>query len=172
MPESPTFDVACARLRDLMEQSLGLLIPLSSGNQRAFRLTAEYTAEDVAEFEEHWEVEFPAVYRRFLIEVGAGELCYGGGVKGRSVHRLEDIPELYAEYIDTDTEPVFARLQPIGCDYGRREVAAFCLDRPGPLNFALFPSDVDPLEWIPQADAQGTWGRFEDWIIEAADDRV
>ena len=172
MPESLTFDEACARLRDLMEQSLGLLITLPSGNQRAFRLTAEYTAEDVAEFEEHWEVEFPPVYRRFLVEVGACELCYGGGVKGRSVHRLEDIPELYAELIDEETESVFARLQPIGCDYGRREVAAFCLDRPGPLNFALFPSDADPLQWIAQADEHRSWRRFEDWIIEAAQDRI
>jgi hypothetical protein len=172
MPQSLTFDEACTRLRDLMEQSLGLLITHPSGNQRAFRLTAEYTEEDIAGFEEHWEVTFPPAYRKFLIEVGAGELCYGGGVKGRSVHRLEDIPELYAEYIDETTEGVFARLQPIGCDYGRREVAAFCLDRPGPLNFALFSCDADPLEWIPQADAQGAWRRFEDWIIEAAEDRV
>ena len=162
-----TFQEALDVLARWLDESVGQLIELPSGQRKGLRLTQDYTLDEIEEFEDEWDLDFPAPYRQFLLTVGACEIFYGGTGTGRGVSfsRLDSIPELYHEYFDKKESQLFSQFLPIGAIYGQQQVAAFDIMRNTPDNFALFSDEQQAADWAATAEATPPWGRFEDWLI-------
>jgi hypothetical protein len=160
-----TFQDSLETLARWLDESLGAPIVLPSGQKKGLRLTQDYTLDEIEEFEDEWDVEFPEPYRQFLLQVGACEVFYGGTGLGRGISfsRLDAIPELYHEYFDRKDSLLFSQFLPIGGVYGQQQVAAFDLTRKVPENFALFSDEQQATEWAASAESTH-WLRFEDWV--------
>ncbi len=162
-----TFEEALDQLVHWLDESLGAPIALPSGQRKGLRLTQDYTLDEIEEFEDEWDVDFPESYRLFLLRVGACEIFYGGTGVGRGVSfsRLDAIPELYHEYFDRKDSLLFSQFLPIGGIYGQQQVAAFDVTRESSDNFALFSDEQQAADWAAGAEAT-QWTRFEDWLIQ------
>ncbi len=162
-----TFDEALDQLVLWLDESLGAPIALPSGQKKGLRLTQDYTLDEIEEFEDEWDVDFPEPYRLFLLKVGACEILYGGTGLGRgvSISRLDAIPELYHEYFDRKDSLLFSRFLPMGGIYGQQQVATFDLTRESADNFALFSDEQQAVDWAASAEST-QWMRFEDWVIQ------
>ncbi|MDB5391285.1 MAG: hypothetical protein JWM11_6931 [Planctomycetaceae bacterium] len=163
-----TYQEALEQLVTWLDESLGAPIAMPSGQTRGLRLTQDYTQDEIEDFEDEWDLDFPAPYRQFLLTVGACELFYGGAGRGRgvSISRLDSIPELFHEYFDRDNSLLFEQYLPIGGVYGQQQVAAFDIERDDPQNFALFSDEQQATDWSKWAETTNPWQSFEDWIIE------
>ena len=162
-----TFQDALDLLARWLDESVGQLIALPSGQRQGLRLTQDYTLDEIEEFQDEWGIAFPEPYRQFLLTVGACEIFYGGTGAGRGISfsRLDAIPELYHEYFDKKESRLFAQYFPIGAIYGQQQVAAFDMTRESPANFALFPDEQQATEWAAAVEATPPWVRFDDWLI-------
>lgn len=162
-----TFQDALAQLVSWLDESLGTPIALPSGQRKGLRLTQDYTLDEIEEFEDEWDLDFPESYREFLLRVGACEIFYGGTGLGRGISfsRLDAIQELYHEYFDRKDSLLFSRFLPIGGIYGQQQVAAFDVTRESPDNFALFSDEQQAVDWAAEAESTN-WMRFEDWVIQ------
>jgi len=163
-----TYQEALEQLVLWLDESLGQPMALPSGMAKGLRLTQDYTLEEVEDFEDEWDLDFPESYRQFLLQVGACELFYGGAGRGRgvSISRLDSIPELFHEYFDRDNSLLFKQFLPIGAVYSEQHVATFDLLRDDPKNFALFSDEEQASDWTKWADSTNAWRTFEDWVIE------
>lgn len=163
-----TYQEALDQLVRWLDESLGQPIQLPSGTAKGLRLTQDYTEEEVEDFEDEWDIDFPEPYRQFLLQVGACELFYGGAGKGRgvSISRLDSIAELFHEYFDQEESPMFDEFLPVGAVYSNQHVAAFGLDGDEPENFALFSDEHQAQDWDEWAHTAKAWRTFEDWVIE------
>lgn len=161
------FEEALNRLAAWLDESLGQPIELPSGQRKGFRLTQDYTLEEVEEFEDEWDLDFPEPYRQFLLQVGACEIFYGGPGPGRGISfsRLDSVPELYHEYFDRKDSLLFSRFLPVGGIYGQQQVAAFDLTRESEQNFALFSDEQQATDWAAAAE-QTKWMTFEEWVVQ------
>lgn len=157
-----------ADLSPRLNQSRGLLIALDSGKQRAFRRTAEYVEDDLATFERDWKLKLPPEYREVLLRLGACELWYGGGARGISIHRLEHLPELYADFLGLPREKLFEEFLPVGCDYGLQEVAAVAWKQPGPHHLFLVSQEREPATWPDLLKEPGRLTSLAAWLSEIA----
>lgn len=162
-----TFEEALDQLVVWLDESLGAPITLPSGQSKGLRLTQDYTLDEIEEFEDEWDLDFPEPYRRFLLKVGACEIFYGGTGVGRGISfsRLDAIPELYHEYFDRQDSLLFARFLPIGGVYGTQQVAAFDLSRAGDDNFSLFSDEQQATEWAANSESI-QWLSFAEWVIQ------
>jgi hypothetical protein len=163
-----TYQAALEQLVVWLDESLGAPIALPSGQLRGLRLTQDYTEEELEDFEDEWDLDFPAAYKQFMLTVGSCELFYGGAGRGRgiSISRLDAVPELFHEYFDRDNSLLFQQYLPIGGVYGQQQVAAFDIEREEPQNFALFSDEQQAVDWAPWAETVDPWKSFEAWIIE------
>ena len=66
-----TYEQALDQLVQWLDESLGPPIELPSGQTKGFRLTQDYVEDEVAEFEDEWQIEFPKSYRQFLLTVAS-----------------------------------------------------------------------------------------------------
>lgn len=163
-----TYQEALSQLVLWLDESLGAPIAMPSGQTRGLRLTQDYTEEEIEDFEDEWDLDFPPAYRQFLLSVGACELFYGGAGRGRglSISRLDAIPELFHEYFDRENSLLFEQYLPVGGVYGQQQVAAFDIERDDPKNFSLFSDEQQATEWGETAEKADAWISFEDWVIE------
>ena len=161
-----TFTEALDKLVLWLDESQGAPIALPSGQTKGLRLTQDYTLDEIEDFEDEWDLDFPESYRKFLLQVGACEVFYGGPGPGRGVSfsRLDAVPELYHEYFDRKDSLLFTRYLPIGGVYAQQYVLAFDLSRESEDNFALFSDEQQASDWA--ANESTTWLRFEDWVIQ------
>ena len=162
-----TFQDALDLLARWLDESVGQLIELPSGQRKGLRLTQDYTLDEIEEFEDEWDLDFPEPYRQCLLTVGACEIFSGGTGAGRGVSfsRLDSIPELYHEYFDKKDSQLFSQFLPIGAIYAQQQVLAFDVTRENADNFALFSDEQQAVDWAASAAATPPWKRFEDWVI-------
>ena len=166
-----TFQEALDQLVVWLDESVGQPISLPSGQTKGLRLTQDYTLDEIEEFEDEWDLDFPDPYRQFLLTVGACEIFYGGTGVGRGISfsRLDAIPELYHEYFERKDSLLFTRFLPIGGIYGQQQVAVLDISRETPDNFALFSDEQQATDWAAAADVNPPWVRFEDWLIQVVE---
>lgn len=162
-----TFAEALDQLAKWLDESLGQPIVLPSGQNKGLRLTQDYELNEVEEFEDEWDLDFPEAYRQFLLHVGACEIFYGGTGPGRGISfsRLDAIPELYHEYFDRKDSLMFTQFLPVGAIYGQQQVAAFDITRESEENFALFSDELQATDWVKSSE-QTKWMKFEDWVVQ------
>lgn len=166
--EKMTYQEALAQLIQWLDESLGQPVALPSGQSKGFRLTQDYMEEEIEEFEDEWDLDFPSAYREFLLQVGACEIFYGGTGRGRgiSISRLDAIPELFHEYFDRKDSLLFERYLPIGGVYSEQQIAAFDLSLETDASFALYSDEQQATDWVTWSESTKPWMRFEDWVIQ------
>ena len=162
------FTTACQQLADWLDTSLGQRIVLPSGDSKGFRLTQDYTPDELAAFEADFQIALPPDYRAFLLQVGAGEVFYGGTgpCKGLSFSRLDALEELYHEYFDKQADLLLKRYLPVGCDYARQLIGLFDLQAPSTANFALVPDELNSSDWPAWIAEHQAATTFSAWIIQ------